>query len=203
MGEYAKYRGGSIKIGTCEDMYYLRWDQRHAVTPQSGSVSPASAEDQKHIRFRFPWPEEDGLEPGAFEDYKRKYPIYGVKPSDVAEHYSVQFSAPNGYLVSLPCPESDAEQPFKVHRNGYGGAVHLVQQAVRAGVLAPVFQCGGCGAAWSVPDPKEVEPYVEALIAEARSHLDRNEKASAEYLTKIIGRILAGFGEFKREEISA
>lgn len=29
MGEYATYKGQEIKIGTCEDCYYLRADQRH------------------------------------------------------------------------------------------------------------------------------------------------------------------------------
>ena len=32
MGEYANYMGERVKIGTCEDMLYLRWDQRHLVT---------------------------------------------------------------------------------------------------------------------------------------------------------------------------
>jgi hypothetical protein len=31
VGEYATFRGSSIKIGTCESMYYLRADQRHEV----------------------------------------------------------------------------------------------------------------------------------------------------------------------------
>lgn len=32
MGEYANYMGQRVKIGTCESMYYLRWDQRGKVT---------------------------------------------------------------------------------------------------------------------------------------------------------------------------
>ncbi len=36
MGEYAIYRGERIKIGTCEDMYYLRPDQVHLVKRVSG-----------------------------------------------------------------------------------------------------------------------------------------------------------------------
>ena len=32
MGEYASYLGERIKIGTCENMYYLRADQRHLVS---------------------------------------------------------------------------------------------------------------------------------------------------------------------------
>ena len=39
MGEYAirKSDGESIKIGTCEDMYYLRYEDRFKVTPEEGS----------------------------------------------------------------------------------------------------------------------------------------------------------------------
>jgi hypothetical protein len=58
MGEYARYNGSDIKIGTCEDMYYLRADQAHLVTaPVDGMLDPIKYAAQ--IRFRFPFPEED------------------------------------------------------------------------------------------------------------------------------------------------
>ena len=59
-------------------------------------------------------------------------------PEAEVEHYSVQFSAHNGYLLSLPCPEAGemfvtdsdgVKTPLTVHKNGYGGAVHLVQDS--------------------------------------------------------------------------
>ena len=39
MGEYAirKSDNDCIKIGTCEDMYYLRYEDQDKVTPDSGS----------------------------------------------------------------------------------------------------------------------------------------------------------------------
>ena len=38
MGEYARFRGAEIKIGTCESMYYLRADQRHLIDGYSFAV---------------------------------------------------------------------------------------------------------------------------------------------------------------------
>ena len=58
MGEYAKHKGEEIKIGTCENMYYLRFDQRHKVKALPGNVDPNGA-DAYALRFRFPWPNED------------------------------------------------------------------------------------------------------------------------------------------------
>jgi hypothetical protein len=64
MGEYGTYLGNNIKIGTCEDMYYLRADQRHL-------VKAAALHDLTDIRFRFPFPDEDHRQPGDFDDYDR------------------------------------------------------------------------------------------------------------------------------------
>ena len=65
MGEYAKFQGQSIKIGTCENMYYLRADQAAMVQPESGNVDPIR--DRESLRFRFPFPDEDNVLPGEFE----------------------------------------------------------------------------------------------------------------------------------------
>ena len=40
MGEYAKYNNQEIKIGTCETMYYLRYEDRHKVKALKGNVDP-------------------------------------------------------------------------------------------------------------------------------------------------------------------
>ena len=70
MGEYAKYNGQQIKIGTCESMYYLRADQAHLVQAMSGNVNPIT--DCESIRFRFPFPEEDGCKPGSLMISKKQ-----------------------------------------------------------------------------------------------------------------------------------
>lgn len=64
MGEYAMYKGSEVKIGTCECMYYLRWEQRYDVKPIPGNVNPSF--DIESIWFRAPRKSEDGYEPGEF-----------------------------------------------------------------------------------------------------------------------------------------
>jgi len=159
MGEYARRKrdGANIKIGTCENMYYLRADQRHLVQGTQGNVDPNS-KDALSIRFRFPWPDEDRTLPGEFENYDRAVTVYGASASQDVEHYSVQFVARAGYLVSLPCPEGPNTHGLTIHRNGFAGAVQLSQQKLLAdGRLVPVCRCGGCGTAWRMEDPAEIE----------------------------------------------
>jgi hypothetical protein len=172
MGEYATYLGQSIKIGTCEEMYYLRADQAHKVYAESGNVDPIR--DAESIRFRFPWPSEDSIAPGGFDDYDRKLSIPGmVAPAELAEsHHPIQFVAQShGYNVCLPCPESGtAEHGLKVHRNGFAGAVFLVQQRLVDGQLLPILHCT-CGMAWRVPEDESAEIFAAleaAALAERR-----------------------------------
>lgn len=186
MGEYAKHNGAQVKIGTCEDMYYLRADQRFQVTPESGSVNP----DTPGLRYRFPWPDEDGIAPGGGfhdKDYERSVWIPGATMPEGVDHYSVQFRATAGYLVSLPCPEGpDALEHLTVHRNGFAGAVHLVRQKLlEDGRLVPVLKCGGCGALWRVEDRAGIEELATLL----RSVGDRR---GGTFWHTIADRMLAG-----------
>ena len=64
-GVYAFYRGQRIKIGTTEAMHSLRASQVHLVQPDPGS-SFDPARDTARLLFRFPWPHEDGIEPGGY-----------------------------------------------------------------------------------------------------------------------------------------
>jgi hypothetical protein len=129
------------------------------------------------VRFRFPFAWEDGTEPGAFEDYSKRVSIPGMEaPADlVDEHYSIQFVAQShGYNVCLPCPESGrADHGLKVHRNGFAGAVGLIQQVLHEGTLAPVLDCV-CGMAWRVPE-EDSAPLFAALEAAAQSDRRREE----------------------------
>lgn len=191
MAENAKYRGQEVKIGTCEEMYYLRADQARKVQRVSGSVDPVG--DRAALRFRFPWPNEDNVEPGGFGDYERAVTVYGVEmPKDV-DHGSVQFKAEPGYLVSLPCPESPkiAELPITVHRNGFSGSVRIVQQRYVEGRLVLVAMCGGCRAKWRVPTIEDAEPYIAGCLKRAEEEERRN--GSPEWWRKVAERIRDGY----------
>lgn len=188
MGEYATYNGHEAKIGTCEDMFYLRADQRWSVSPRGGNVDPVR--DAGEIRFRFPWPDEDSVEPGAFERYDRVLGLYGIEvPADV-EHGPVQFVAHAGYNVCLPCPESAAGKAsgLTFHRNGYPGAVQVIQQRLVAGRLALIARCGGCHYPYRYETLAEVEPVVVAV----RSEADRRPELRAFYHA-VADRIVAGY----------
>lgn len=195
MGEYAKFRGQEVKIGTCEDMYYLRADQAALVQPLSGNARPASKEDQAIIRFRFPWPDEDGNEPGSFDPYWRGVAVPFPMPKEV-QHNLVQFFARTGYLVSLLCPEGlpgatpGLKTPYGqlvIHRNGFGGAVQLVQQAYRDGKLVPILKCGGCEAIFRLTEPHEIE----SLAVACRSEGDRKPDARP-WWNAVADRVLGG-----------
>lgn len=204
MGEYARYNGESIKIGTCEDMYYLRADQALSVSAEDGSVDPLG-EYAGPIRFRFPFPDEDDVEPGAFDRYDRGIGIEHVSaPEDLAgEHYTVQFVAQShGYNVCLPCPEDgEAGHGLTVHRNGFAGATFLVQQRLVDGRLLPILRCA-CGMSWRVEDPADLLESLEAtaIASVRRENISRRHHGQPEleagapvFERRIAERVLQGF----------
>lgn len=206
MGEYAKANGEEVKIGTCENMYYLRYDQRAKVHALPGSVNPVR--DAGALRFRFPWPDEDHVAPGGAEfgdnGHHRSIAVDGYTAQDV-EHFSVQFTAHAGYLTSLPCPESkeytDARggrvtaTGLHVHRNGFSGAVQLVAQRWIEGVgLVPVMRCGGCGAMWREEEPARIKELAVCFrsMADVAARRDGNRPPDArrDFWHKIADRVL-------------
>jgi len=212
MGEYAtrKSDGVRIKIGTCEDMMYLRWDQAGLVEPESGSVDPIA--DREGIRFRFPFPNEDNIAPGEFEDYDRGIAVPDAEAPTGLEHYPIQFTAYAGYNLCLPCPESGARaiafdgagEPklVAIHRNGFSGAVKVVQQRWWNGQLVTVCECGGCHARYRLETLADAEPIAVALRSKAdqleREHQlrygdDKQFVSGADFWHKMADRMLAGY----------
>lgn len=197
MGENALYNGKEIKIGTCENMYYLRWDQAHLVRRLSGNVDPIR--DREHLRFRFPFPDEDTAPPGSFESYDRGPGLWVPVPEGV-EHERVQFTAP-GYNVVLPCPESPEGRAklwreheigeLRFHRNGHPGLLRIVQQAWRGGLLVLIASCGGCGSRFRLPTLEDAMPIIEGCRVEAtKAH---PSESRVQWWTTIADRIEAGY----------
>jgi hypothetical protein len=194
MGEFATLRstGADIKIGTCEDLYYLRADQARLI--YGGDIA---SRDWSPYRFRFPFPFEDSIRPGAFEDYAKRLTVWSMRPpAEMAdEHYHIQFTSPIGYNLTIRCPEScgDDERGMRlqvdglvVHRNGFTGAVGLSQQRLIDGQLVPILECS-CGLKWRVP-LHEADPLIDAIEAEATSRPD-----SRGFWAEILRRIRLGY----------
>ena len=163
MGEYAirKSDNKSIKIGTCDDMYYLRYEDKDKVTCEEGSCFGR--------RWRLPLPWEDDVKPGEYEDpYFRgegRVPLdwatvvgdngedetifYKPKPSFIERPGFVQIKH-SGILLGLNCyhgerlPEVTGDIR-SAHWNGRSTYWNLVCLRETDGGLFPVVQCAICG----------------------------------------------------------
>lgn len=188
MGEYGSYLGTTIKIGTCENMYYLRADQRDLVQ------APTLA-NLTHIRFRFPFPDEDHRPPGDFDDFDRGLAVWGYEVPAGIDHYRVQFTARAGVLVSLPCPYSDEAKAGDItyQYNGFRGPARIVQQRAWAGVWATVMDCGPCGARYRLPDLDAAQPLLQSIQRHAATaERDRDRSLAAMWRT-IADRVERGY----------
>lgn len=202
MGEYATVDGvDGVKLGTCEAMYYLRADDVPRVTGY-----PAFRDDgyKDWALFRFPWPWEDDIEPGAYEGaWGRGLTIWGASVPEGVDHGIVQLTHRNGYLVNAPCPEAhDFEAPdgWAVHRNGYGGAVALVAQRYWEGALVGVCECKGCGHLYRMPTLADAADVLDGIAAMAEREIrvadengtEGNRDIAARYLA-VARRLSAGY----------
>ena len=109
MGEYAKYHKADIKIGTCEDMLYLRWDQRHLVEAMAGNVDPVK--EINSIWFRLPRVLESTVEPGGFDFYgfngARPIPIY-IQPNSPLDKDVTELLRDESHLGSIQLRSEEA-----------------------------------------------------------------------------------------------
>jgi hypothetical protein len=177
MGEYAKNSmGQEIRIGTCEEMYYLRADQARKVRPMPGNVDPVR--DAAELRFRFPFPDEDATEPGAFKDHDRGLVVEATLPESVEfDHGKIQFHGGPGYLVMLPCPESKEgaalaeREGLHFGKNGWRGGtgnVKIMQQRLVEGRLVLICSCPSCDAKYRLPTMEDAAPVVEGCRTMAK-----------------------------------
>jgi hypothetical protein len=121
MGEYVRIHGQEVKIGTCERMYYIRFDEfrryyeKGAIGELPGNANPHMYMGSAHeFWWRFPYPHEDGQTVGDFHDrdHEPHTPLIAM-PESVAKtvpHGNVVTSlrAPGGHgyqcNVWIPCP---------------------------------------------------------------------------------------------------
>jgi len=190
MGEYATYGGEQVKIGTCEDLYYLRHDQRFRVGKTSNSLNPCLTEG---LRFRFPFPDEDNVSPGEFEDYNRSLSLHGVIVPDDVDHGKVQFSAQPGYLVSLPCPEAGESEHYQMHRNGFPGGVGICQQREHEGKLLLIAVCNGCGTKFNLPTLEDAQPFIDACKIKEQYAIRDRSTSGQEFWSEMAKRIIEGY----------
>jgi len=180
MGEYALRKSDNmeIKIGTCESMYYIRWDDRDRVRALPNSLDPS---DCSGLFWRLPFPDEDNILPGDYKEYNRGLRLwkYEDKPEhlhrapycedfmdeETADHPgTIQLSHKNGLLLNVKCYHGhklpDGGQDVKPFFNGKSWSLELAHVKNMDGKLYPVVHCRWCGKMWRY-DWKDILPYVQ------------------------------------------
>lgn len=192
MGEYAIRRsdGQKIKIGTCENLFYLRIEDADQVEWLPGNVH---AGKDTGLRFRLPYPDEDHLGPGEYEDFRRGLRLYRTLVEDErewTEDYAPPYVAedprpgyfqmhhqPSGLLLSVPCHHGtrlpDLGPHARVHWNGKGHSIELYAVKREAAGVVPIIRCRHCGNLWR-DTWANVLPFVpgETLRARLAKHAE-------------------------------
>ena len=177
MGEYAKRRtdGEEVKIGTCENMYYLRWEDRHAVEAMHGNVNPAI---ELGIRFRLPYPDEDDIRIGQYGAYNRGLPLvrhhengseYLSLPDTERSPGNLQLRHDCGLLVNVSCYHGlrlpDVGQDASAHWNGKAYSLELAFVKTTSEGVLPIIRCKHCQTMWMVKW-EEIWDYIDPVMQE-------------------------------------
>ena len=195
MGEYALYRGQPVKLGTCEDLFYVRYADFARMVAQGeleryiGNDAPESYLSGVY-RFRFPFPDEDAHQPFTYDDFDKGYLVNVTGAPDLVEmakHLTAGASLhprSGGYNVnvSFPCPQT--EDFAAVLSSGISWRIlEIVQQRPFDGSLWTVCRCPYCGVKWRL-----AAEHAEVLAALLTASATRSD-----YHAEIAARILAGY----------
>lgn len=173
MGEYAirKSDGVSIKIGTCESMYYLRFEDRH-------KVKGYTFKPEYGLSFRLPFPDEDFVPPGEYDEYDRGTTLtawddtnrdrYEALLTDLQENTgTLQLRhQPSGLMLNVPCYHGlklpEVQPPMRAFWNGKDPwPLKLVRVKWTEDGLRALIACRFCGELWSTDEWDTILPLVQ------------------------------------------
>ncbi len=189
MGEYAirKSDGAEIKIGTCESMYYLRYEDKDKVKKIPHSLD---ANTEKNLFWRLPFPDEDNILPGQYDNHNRGERLYKDRetesqcckdfscPETIDSPGIIQLTHPSGLLVNMPCyhgeklPEGLGD--LKTFWNGRSWFYELSSVKNTEEGILPIVHCRFCNHAWRLTWD-EIMPY---LHGELKTRLEKHNKQS-------------------------
>lgn len=179
MGEYIKINGECVKLGTCESMYYCRYQQAEelkALGICEKMDGNATIDDYMNgsCRFRFPFPDEDAIAVGDFEDHDRGVRValsdeawatlngfltnHGSLWTTVSPRHSYKPETPGGYVheplsfnLELPCPEVGDFSKYHTSPLPAYHALEVCQQKPVDGHLWVIVRCPWCSKMWRLP----------------------------------------------------
>jgi hypothetical protein len=179
MGEYIRIKGETVKLGTCESLYYIRYQQAEELRAL-GICEKMNGNDMLDgymggsYRFRFPFPDEDEIAVGDFDDHDRGVRValsddawarfrdfctdHGTFWVQVHPKHSCKPETPGGYVheplgfnLELPCPAVGDLSTYHTSSLPSYHALEVVQQKPVAGEVWVVVRCPWCGEMWRLP----------------------------------------------------
>lgn len=177
MGEYAirKSDNEEIKIGTCEMMYYLRYEDRHKVSPRPdrNDTDPSTFEN---VFWRLPFPDEDHVLPGDYENHGRAERLYtkddccatALTAELTSNDGIIQLHHESGLLLNVPCthgrelPDTTGTS-IKSFWNGKSWFFELAHLKNTEEGILPVIHCRFCRSMWRFTWA-EVMPYLHGEL---------------------------------------
>jgi hypothetical protein len=212
MGEYIKLDGRSYKVGTCESLYYCRFeDLREWIAAGRVERDPSNDEPRAYMggayRFRFPFPDEDGPEAERIAAYQAIYErgVTVTAPAelftDVEHNRLYKLISPRnvayfGVNVSLPCPLAPDTGEVKPYPAPSAWHLYIVQQRPFEGALWTVVGCAWCDGLWRL-DPDRGRLLAEWITEHGRAVLNgypREGRGNVDSAGKELARrILAGY----------
>lgn len=195
MGEYAIRNSDreEIKIGTCEDMYYLRFDQRDKITAVPNSLDPLIDSIAGQLRFRLPFADEIDNQPGDFDDPFRCVAL----PCDYQDEASADDPGTmqmhqHGLLLNIPCYHGvrlpEVKEPMRAFWNGKGlffavsSLRGVYNPETKSLHLMPVVRCTVCRGQWRKrwSDVWEYLPIdMRILLGNIKEHAEAIQKAES------------------------
>jgi len=205
MGEYVNYLGSSMKIGTCENLFYATFGNFRAafkngvLSQDEGSLNPADyLKPDSGFRFRFPFPDEDNLLLPAFhtlKDFERGLLVTidrgalfekGTFPPPTFQ-YPVRSRTQPGLVEYLPQnnPNNITDQV----------AIEIVQQklVIDEGevILALCYRCPFCEQLWRIRDEFQAEWIAEQIFEHYIQQA--SDEAERVFWQTVAERIVAGY----------
>lgn len=187
MGEYAirKEDGQEVKIGTCESMYYIRFEDREKVKQLPNSLDAATCEN---LFWRLPFPDEDEVKIGEYKDHNRGLRLYSQDnptqhytefgdPSTVEDPGTMQFHNGSGILINVKCyhgeklPQNTEDVSFAWNGRSWFYELAFVKNTTEG--LKPVVHCRHCRQMWRYTW-EEILPFVQD--SEMRKRLEEYAK---------------------------
>lgn len=160
MGEYATHKGKEIKIGTCEQMYYIRFEDRFAVEKLENSLDCSNT---LNLNWRIPVPKEDGIAPGHYDSYICDVRIDNNGLELCENKGTVQLHNDFGLLINVDCGHgiSLPKETDQIKAFWNGKREHIVLSAMKNTLndIRMVITCRACGSAWNC-DFEDIESRI-------------------------------------------